>query len=201
MSARDDQPSQSPVSTDGVAMVDTTIRCRSCRPCGSVAAMVKRLFPALLVVTTLAIGSFAAPAEAKTHRPKYSAGHYVGTEAPEQPNGFDDIVFAFDVRTKGGTVRIRNFTMAMNVVCSGFPLYTEYVVQPMHTIRVSKKTGRFRDTVSGSTEDGTTYRVKVAGRLKGKKVTAATMSYDVGICQRGTGDDGPVRWTARKKRA
>jgi hypothetical protein len=146
--------------------------------------MMKRLFPVLLVVLALLVGSAAAPAEAGSHSSRYSSGHYVGTETPEQPNGFDDIVFTFDVRTKGGRVRIRNFTMAMNVVCSGYPLYTEYVVQPMNTMRVSKRSGRFHDTVSGTTE----------------KVKGGTMSYDVGICQRGTGDDGPVRWVARKGR-
>jgi hypothetical protein len=162
--------------------------------------MMKRLFPVLLVVLALLVGSAAAPAEAGSHSSRYSSGHYVGTETPEQPNGFDDIVFTFDVRTKGGRVRIRNFTMAMNVVCSGYPLYTEYVVQPMNTMRVSKRSGRFHDTVSGTTENGSSYKVKVAGRLKGKKVKGGTMSYDVGICQRGTGDDGPVRWVARKGR-
>jgi hypothetical protein len=160
-----------------------------------------RLFPALLVVMAVALSSVAAPAEAKAHKPKFSTGHYVGTETPEQPNGFDDIVFNFDVKKQGKRVTIRRFTIAMNVVCSGYPVYTEYVVQPMHTMRVSSRTGRFHDTVTGTTEGGTGYTVKVAGRLKGKRVQNGTLSYDVGICQRGTGDDGPVRWVARKGRS
>jgi hypothetical protein len=162
--------------------------------------MLRRLLPALLVVSALVVGSAGAPAEAKARKPKISTGHYVGTETPEQPNGFDDIVYHFDVRKKRGKLTVRNFTIAMNVVCSGFPLYTEYVVQPMHTMRVSSRTGRFRDTVRGTTEGGTAYTVKVAGTLKGKRVKGGTMSYDVGVCQRGTGDDGPQRWVARKGR-
>lgn len=159
-----------------------------------------RLLASVALAAALAVGSVGAPAEAKTHKPKPSAGHYEGTEAPEQPNGFDEIVFTFDVKKKRKRYTVRNFTMAMNVVCSGYPISTEYVVQPMHTMKVSSRTGRFRDTVKGTTEGGTTYTVKVSGRLSGKRVTSGTMSYDVGICQRGTGDDGPVAWVGRKVR-
>lgn len=162
--------------------------------------MMRRLLTVLLVVTTLVIGSGTAPAEAKARKVKISTGHYVGTERPERPDAFDDIVYTFDVQKKGGRFRIRHFTIAMNVVCSGYPLYTEYVVQPMHTMRVSSRTGRFRDTVRGTTEDGTRYTVKVAGRLKGKKVSGGTMSYDVGVCQRGSSAGDPERWVARRAR-
>ena len=162
--------------------------------------MRRRLLPVLLVTTALALGSFGGPAEAKARKAKISTGHFVGTETPEQPKDFDDIVFTFDVKKKRKRYTVRGFTIAMNVVCSGYPLYTEYVVQPMHTMKVSSRTGRFRDTVRGTTDSGTTYTVKVSGRLSGKRVTSGTMSYDVGICQRGTGDDGPTRWVGRKAR-
>jgi hypothetical protein len=162
--------------------------------------MMRRLLPALLVSTIVVISSIAGPAEARSHKPKFTTGHYVGTETPEAPNGLDDIVFNFDVQKKHGRYRIRHFTMAMNVVCSGYPVYVEYVVQPMNTMKVSSRTGRFRDTVTGTTEGGTGYTVKVAGGLKGKRVVGGTMSYDVGICQRGDVDD-PMRWVARKGRA
>lgn len=155
---------------------------------------------ALLVALPLGLTASGSSAQAAPAERRPASGHYVGTEVPEQPNGFDDIVFNFDVRTKGRRTTIRKFTIAMNVVCSGYPLYTDYVVQPMHTMRVNPRTGRFRDVVRGTTDGGTTYRVAVAGILRGKKVKRGTMSYDVGVCQRGTGDDGPVRWVARKGR-
>lgn len=157
------------------------------------------LLTTALVALTLALTAVGPPAyAAKKPRAIATAGSYVGTETPEQPNGFDDIVYNFKVKTSGRKATIRSFTIAMNVVCSGFPLYTEYVVQPMNTMKVNARTGRFSDVVSGSTEDGTDYRVTVSGVLRGKKVTAGKMTYDVGVCQRGTGDDGPETWIARR---
>ena len=162
--------------------------------------MRRHLLPSVVIASALVVGSVGAPAEATARKPKISTGHYVGSENPEQPNGFDAIVFTFDVKKKRKRYTVRNFTIAMNVVCSGLPLYTEYVVQPMHTMKVNSRNGRFRDTVKGTTDGGTTYTVKVSGRLSGKRVKSGSMSYDVGVCQRGTGDDGPVAWVGRKAR-
>lgn len=133
-------------------------------------------------------------AEAKP-KPKDPDGTYTGTEVPEEANGLDDIIFSFKVRKNGR--KITDFTIAMNVVCSGYPIYVEYVVQPMHDMSVNRRNGRFKDVVTGKTDGGTTYRVKVAGVLRGTKVSKGTMSYDVGICQRGTGGD-PVQWKAKR---
>jgi hypothetical protein len=157
--------------------------------------MTRRPLIAAAVVLGLGLG-LSAPAEARP-RPKDPDGRYVGTEVPEQRLAFDDIVFDFKVKRNGR--RITDFSIEMNVVCSGYPLYTEYVLQPMHDMTVGPRTGRFKDVVAGTTEGGTDYRVKVAGFLKGTQVRQGTLSYDVGICQRGTGDDGPVRWKARRE--
>jgi hypothetical protein len=152
---------------------------------------------ALLTTTGLALaGTTAADAAPARSLPAKAGGHYVGTEVPEQANGFDDIVYDFDV--KAGAGKIKDFTISMNVVCSGFPLYTEYVVQPMNTMKVNPRTGKFRDVVTGTTDSGTSYSVAVAGTLRGRTVKNGTMSYDVGVCQRGTGDDGPEVWKAKR---
>ncbi len=68
----------------------------------------------------------------------------------------------------------------------------------MNDMRVNQRTGRFSDVVTGSTDSGTPYRVKVTGVLKGTTVRQGTMSYDVGICQRGNGDEGPLRWKGKR---
>ena len=149
---------------------------------------------ALLALAASALPGLAPSVQAA---PKDPDGHYAGTETPEEANGLDDVVLTFDV--KGNGRKIKDFTIAMNVVCSGYPLYVEYVVQPMDDMRVNPRTGRFRDVVEGATEGGTGYRVEVAGRLRGTKVRQGTMSYDVGICQRGTGDEGPVEWKGSRE--
>lgn len=152
-----------------------------------------------ILTAALALGlclATTSPADAKP-RPKDPDGRYVGTEVPEQRLAFDDIVLTFQVKANGR--RITDFLIEMNVVCSGYPLYTEYVVQPMNDMVVNRRTGRFKDVVSGATEGGTEYRVKVTGFLKGTQVRRGTLSYDVGICQRGTSDDGPVDWRAVRK--
>ena len=69
----------------------------------------------------------------------------------------------------------------------------------MHDMRVHPRTGKFKDVVTGTTDGGTSYRVQVTGVLKGTTVRQGTMSYDVGICQRGNGDEGPLRWKATRK--
>jgi hypothetical protein len=158
---------------------------------------VRRTLLSLLSAACLVAGTTVAvsPASAKP-RPANPKGHYVGTEVPEEANGLDDVIFEFDVRQQGR--RITDFTIAMNVVCAGYPVYVEYVVQPMDDMRVNPRTGRFRDVVAGTTDGGTEYRVEVTGQLKGTQVKRGTMSYDVGICQRGNGDAGPVRWKAKR---
>ncbi|RLV50344.1 hypothetical protein D9V37_04645 [Nocardioides mangrovicus] len=154
----------------------------------------------LLLATAMTLGLLAATphaAEAAKPRHKVVAGHYVGSETPEEPNGLDDIVFTFDVAKKGRV--IKKFTIAMNVVCSGYPIYVEYVVQPMHAMRINPRTGRFHDVVRGTTDGGTGYEVAVSGRIKRSRVTQGTMYYDVGICQRGSRED-PMRWVAHRGR-
>lgn len=158
--------------------------------------MTRRILTALIaLVLGLAV---LAPASAEAQpKPRDPDGTYTGTETPEEANGLDDIIFRFKVKKNGR--RITDFTIAMNVVCSGFPVYVEYVVQPMHDMAVNRRNGRFKDVVTGKTDGGTTYRVKVTGVLRGTKVSQGTLSYDVGICQRG--DDGdPVRWKAKRTR-
>lgn len=159
--------------------------------------MTGRLLTAAALALTLGIG-LAGPADARPKpKPKNPDGRYVGTEVPEESNGLDDVIFEFKVKNRGR--RITDFSIEMNVVCAGYPIYVEYVVQPMNDMRVNQRTGRFSDVVTGSTDSGTSYRVKVTGVLKGTTVRQGTMSYDVGICQRGNGDEGPLRWKATRK--
>ena len=81
--------------------------------------MTRRPLIAAAVALGLALGP-TAPAEAKP-RPKDPDGRYIGTEVPEESNWLDDVIFEFKVKNRGR--RITDFTIEMNVVCAGYPVY------------------------------------------------------------------------------
>lgn len=153
-----------------------------------------RALVALLAVLALAV-SLQAPADAKP-RQKDPDGSYEGNEVPAPEAPLDQVYISFDV--KGDGRKIKDFVVTMNVVCTTYPLSVELISQPMNPMRVDTKKGTFRDLVVGATEDGTEYRVEVTGRLVGRKVTGGTLSYEVGVCQRGNDPGDPLRWGAAR---
>ena len=139
--------------------------------------------------------SLQAPADAKP-RPKDPDGSYEGNAVPTPDAALDQIYVSFDV--KGDGRKIKDFVVTMNVVCTTYPLSVEMVTQPMNPMKVDRKKGTFRDLVVGALDDGTEYRVEVTGRLKNRKVTQGTISYEVGVCQRGNDPGDPLRWGAER---
>lgn len=150
----------------------------------------------LALPTALALTlSLHAPADA-ARKPKNPDGSYEGNEVPAPDNALDQVFISFDVKGKGR--KVKDFVVTMNVVCTTYPLSVELITQPMGTMRIDPRTGKFRDLVQGTTDDGTEYRVEVTGRLKGRTVKQGTLSYDVGLCARGDDPGEPLRWEAQR---
>jgi len=155
------------------------------------------LAAAAMVLTTAAVATPAADAKPK---PKADPdGHYVGHETPVEQNALNTMVYELDVTGDGR--KIKNLTVRFNAVCS-YPLGIQYVVQPVGTMKVDKRTGKFHYLLEqDSANDFEDIRLEVSGRLKGTKVKDATFSYAVGYCSRGDAED-PMDWVAeRTKRA
>jgi len=149
----------------------------------------------VFVALALLFSSSATPVRAAAG-PKGPGGTYAGAEVPPPDNPIDAVDISFKVSKNGR--KIKNWLVTMNVICVSYPAYVELISQSMPTMKV-KRNGRFHGVFSGTT-DGTEFRVEVGGRLVAKKnkVTAGTLSYEVGVCQRGNDEGKPLRWTAKR---
>ncbi|MBM7515056.1 hypothetical protein [Nocardioides nitrophenolicus] len=121
-------------------------------------------------------------------------GSYTAAETPTEPNGLDRLEIRFQVAKNGR--KVKGWLVTMNVVCG---LDVRLIQQTMPTMKV-KKSGRFGSVFAGTQPDGTTYRIEVGGKLvaKKRKVKDGTLSYQVGLCRRGTDPANPLRWAGRR---
>ena len=119
-----------------------------------------------------------------------------GREVPAADDIRDAVFISFVVVRDGR--KVKKWVVTMNVVCTTYPLSVELISQPMNPMRVNARTGKIRDLVKGTTDDGTEYRVEVTGKLVGRKVKNGTLSYEVGLCQRGDDPGDPLRWKAAR---
>ncbi len=147
------------------------------------------------LAVALLCSSSATPVHAAAG-PKGPGGTYAGAEVPAPDNPIDAVDISFKVSKNGR--KIQNWLVTMNVICVSYPPYVQLISQSMPTMKV-KRNGRFHGVFAG-TQDGTEYHVEVGGRLVAKKnkVKAGTLSYEVGVCQRGNDAGDPLRWTAKR---
>ncbi|MBM0125434.1 hypothetical protein [Pimelobacter simplex] len=143
-------------------------------------------FVALAVLLT----SSPAPAQAAPD----PDGSYAAAEVPTEPNPLDRLDIRFKVAKDGR--KVKGWLVTMNVVCG---LDVRLVQQTMPTMKV-RRNGRFASVFAGTQDNGTPYRIEVAGKLvaKKRKVTDGTLSYQVGTCRRGTDPTNPLRWTGKR---
>lgn len=123
---------------------------------------------------------------------KAQDGRYRGVST-NTAGGADKVKIRFRV-AKGGK-RIKNWRAKLIVHCPILFPPAQLIEVPMPAMKV-KRNGRFRRSVRS--EPGQPGRIKVRGRLVGKRVKKGRFSYQSRVCQRGVPD--PIRWRAKRVR-